>query len=353
MTIIADMYAYVIGVDTHARNHVFSVWNTTRRVHEDTASFPTSPAGLTRALHWAGRRTEGVAEVLWVIEGAGSYGAVLAAKVTEAGYLAVEPGRMNTALNHATGKDDEADARRIAESVLALEPQQLRYRRLDEGARAVVAVLLGARDAMSAERTGHINQLTALVRLHELGVDARGPLSNATIREIAAWRARPSQSMSARVARSEAVRQAKRIVDLDEELKANHLELAQVLKDSIASVLLEETGIGPVNAARALVAFSHQGRVRDEAAFASLAGVSPIPASSGNTRRHRLNRGGDRQLNRAMHSIVMTRIRCDTDTQTYMQRRMAEGRTKREIKRCLKRYVARHIFKVLNAQPTT
>ena len=104
-------------------------------------------------------------------------------------------------------------------------------------------------------------------------------------------------------------------------------------------------------AAIVLIAWSHQGRVRNEAAFASLAGASPIPASSGNTRRMRLNRGGDRRLNRAITTIVLTRMRTDQTTRAYVTRRRAEGRTTKEIMRSLKRYVARQLFRQLAASP--
>ena len=106
-------------------------------------------------------------------------------------------------------------------------------------------------------------------------------------------------------------------------------------------------GIGPVTAAVAMAAWSHDGRLRDEAAFAALAGVNPIPASSGNTVRHRLNRGGDRRLNQALHMAVVVRMRCDPDTKAYVERRTTEGRTKKEIRRCLKRYLARQIYRAL------
>ena len=99
----------------------------------------------------------------------------------------------------------------------------------------------------------------------------------------------------------------------------------------------------------ALTAWSHLGRIRSESAFASLAGVNPIPASSGNTVRHRINRGGDRRLNRALHMAVVTRMRMDPRTRAYVERRTAEGRTIREIRRCLKRYLAREIYRRLNS----
>lgn len=106
-------------------------------------------------------------------------------------------------------------------------------------------------------------------------------------------------------------------------------------------------GVGPISAAQVLISWSHPGRLRSEAAFASLAGAAPIPASSGLTNRYRLNRGGDRQLNRALHTIVLTRSRTDPATRAYINRRLAEGTTLRDIKRCLKRIIARQLFRLL------
>ena len=132
--------------------------------------------------------------------------------------------------------------------------------------------------------------------------------------------------------------------------------MTDLIRSSKAATLLDKTGIGPVTAAIVLAAWSHSGRVRSEAAFAALAGVNPIPASSGNTVRHRLNRGGDRRLNRALHMAVITRMTHDLNTRAYVERRRAEGRTIKEIRRCLKRYLARHLYRTLNAlhtQPET
>ena len=106
-------------------------------------------------------------------------------------------------------------------------------------------------------------------------------------------------------------------------------------------------GIGPVSAAQAIVSFSHPGRCRNDAAFAALGGASPLPASSGRTVRHRLNRGGDRALNRALHTIATTRMRSCPTTQAYVARRTAEGKNPKEIRRCLKRYIARQLYRTL------
>ena len=116
----------------------------------------------------------------------------------------------------------------------------------------------------------------------------------------------------------------------------------------MAPGLTNRRGIGPVTAAQAIVCFSHVGRCRNDAAFAALAGTSPLQASSGRTVRHRLNRGGDRALNSAIHTIALTRMRCCPTTRAYVARRTAEGKTTREIRRCLKRYIARELYRALN-----
>lgn len=299
---------------------------------------------MRRAVDWVGRRTGGDLAALWVIECVGSYGAGLASIVTQAGYHAVEAARMNARANRGVGKSDPLDARRIAGSVLALETDQLRHPRKDDGVRAALRVLVAARDMMTTERTSAVNALTALLRSTSLGIDARKKLSATQIAEVTKWRTR-AEDIARAAARAEAIRLVKRITALDKEIKDNTTTTTDLIKQSPARDLLEKTGIGPVTAAVVMTAWSHEGRLRDEAAFA---GVNPIPASSGNTVRHRLNRGGDRRLNRALHMAVITRMTHDPETRAYVERRRAEGRTPREIRRILKRYLARQLFRLLN-----
>ena len=206
---------------------------------------------------------------------------------------------------------------------------------------------------MTGERTRTINALTALLRTVDLGIDARRALSNSTITTIASWRTTTAATTTAAtttrtVCRSEAIRLARRIRTLDTELAANHTALNTAVTAQ-APQLLDVRGVGPVVAAIVLQAWSHPGRVHSEAAFAALAGVAPLPASSGNTRRHRLNRGGDRRLNRALYTIALTRLGHDPRTRAYRARRTAEGATKREIIRILKRYISRELFRLLTA----
>lgn len=148
--------------------------------------------------------------------------------------------------------------------------------------------------------------------------------------------------------RREAVRLARRIRTLDGDLASNRRDISELVKQDTPQ-LLDLTGVGAVVAATVLIAWSHPGRVRSEAAMASLAGTCPIPASSGNKVRHRLNRGGDRRLNRALTTITIVRMRVDPVTRAYVARRRAEGRTTKEIMRSLKRYITRQLFRTLAA----
>jgi transposase len=348
MTIVAHAHRFVIGADTHARSHALSVLAAPHGELIDTAQVPATPAGTARAVQWAARRTGGDVQALWVIEGIGTYGAQLARAVAAAGYRVIEAPRMNARGNRGVGKSDPLDARRIAAAALPLETTELRHPRRDSGERAALQVLLAARDHMTGERTSCVNALTALLRILDLGIDARRPLAASQITEVSHWRNR-LENLAAATARAEATRLARRIVALDEELAANHRRMQDLVRATPAAGLLDKAGIGPVTAAVAITAWSHAGRVRSEAAFASLAGVNPIPASSGNTTRHRLNRGGDRRLNRALHMVAVTRMRMDPDTLTYVEKRRTEGRTTKEIRRSLKRYLARQIYRHLNA----
>ncbi|WP_372697285.1 IS110 family transposase [Arthrobacter sp. JSM 101049] len=349
MTTVANSSPFVIGVDTHARTHTYAVLAANGE-HLDTRAFPNTHAGKSRAIAWAARRTGGDLGALWVIEGTGSYGALLAGTVARQGYRVVEAPRVRAyaPARHGSGKSDPLDAAAIASAALPLETARLRIPRQDEGIRAALRVLVAAREQMTLERTAKVNALTALLRIVDLGIDARRPLTDPQIAEVSHWRTR-DEALAEATARAEAVRLAKRIAALDAEAKDNHVRTTELLEASPAAPLLKETGIGPVTAAVVYTAWSHLGWVRSEAAFAALAGVNPIPASSGNTVRHRLNRSGDRRLNSALHMVTVVRTVHDPATRAYADRRKAEGKTPREIRRCLKRYLARRLYRALNS----
>lgn len=346
---VSEAYDYIVGVDTHAATHCYAIVTAPTGILVDEQTFPTTPAGVARACDWLARRTGGdVTGVLISAEGTGSYGAVLGAELAEVGYRVVEAPTPRR--ERGRGKTDAMDAVTAARSTLAMPMSRLRDRRAagsDAQDQIALQVLTTAREQINAERVRAINALTALVRSHALGLDARRALSTTQIKEIAGWRRRSEPSGIA-TARLEAVRLATRVLQFDTELKTNRHEVTKLV-EARAPELLTMPGIGAITAAVILCVWSHPGRVRTEAAMAQIAGTCPIPASSGNTERHRLNRGGDRRLNRALNTIVLTRMRDDTETRSYVERRTAEGKTRREIRRCLKRYTTRQIYRALNA----
>lgn len=347
MTIVAQTRPYVIGVDCHARTHTYAIIEASTRRQIECEQFPTTPAGISRALAWAGRRTDGDMSSLWAIEGVGTYGARLARAVTDAGYDVAEAPRMNARARRGLGKSDPLDAAAIGTAVLGLEESQLRAPRRDEGIRAGLRILSAARDQLTRDRTMNVNALIAILRAHDLGIDARKSLVPAQISTITRWRER-QEPIELSIAREEAVRLARRVLEVTTQLAANQKRMTELIQQSPAAPLLEMVGAGAVTVATVLTAWLHPGRVRSEAAFASLAGVNPLPASSGNTVRHRLNRGGDRRLNRALHTITMTRMAHDPGTREYVAKRTQEGRSYREIRRSLKRYLARTLYRQLN-----
>jgi transposase len=352
MPIVAEQYVFVIGVDTHAATHSLALVNAATGAVIEQVVFPNSPPGLDRARNWITRRIDGQ-PALVVIEGVGSYGAGLADRVMKAELLVAEPSAMPAAHRRGVGKTDAMDAVRIARSVLAVDSSRLRWPR-STGQRVMLRVLTVAREEMVAERTRAINALTALLRTIDLGIDVRKALSHSQFKVIAGWRDRREDCVIA-TCRHETIRLAKRVVALDGELADNRKALDAAV-EATAPELCELPGVGSVVAACVFAAWSHPGRVRSEAAFAALAGTCPIPASSGNTLRHRLNRGGDRRLNRALTTVVIVRMRTHAPTKTYVTRRRAEGRTTKEIMRSLKRYITRQLYRTLAAAhpvPTT
>lgn len=346
MAIVADTYTYVVGVDTHAATHHYAIIDTARGAQLAHGKFPTSPAGLLRAADWITRRTNpaGVAQVLVSMEGTGSYGAQAAELLAQHGYRVVDA--PSPKRDRGSGKNDHIDAITAARSALHKDSDALADRRAGQ-TRSALQILLTARDSMRRDRTRSKNQLTALLRTHHLGIDARTKITNAQIPQIAAWRRRNSDTTVTRIARAEAHRLATHIRTLDTELATNQNNILALVTELEPS-LLDLPGIGPVNAATVLTVWSHPGRIHTEAGFAKIGGVCPLEISSGNTKDHRLNRTGDRHLNSALESIANTRMKHDQTTRDYVKRRTEQGQTKPRIRRCLKRYIARQLFRHLD-----
>jgi transposase len=344
MAIVADHYSYVVGVDTHAANHHYALIAAGTGAVLDTAAFPTTRAGLARAADWIGRRTAGnVSGVLISVEGTRSYGAQLTGLLLQAGYRVVDAPAPKR--DRGAAKNDPLDAITAARGALPKSVDRLADARTGEVA-TVLQTLLTARNAMTGERTRAINALVALLRLHDLGIDARTKPGRPVITQVSRWRAR-NEPLALATARAEAVRLATRILALDVEIKTNQAALRATVAATVPT-LLELPGVGPVNAAIVLTAWSHPGRVRNREAFARLGGACPLQVASGNRSEHRLNRSGDRQLNKALHVIATTRMRHDARTRDYTARRTAEGLTTRRIRRCLKRYIANELYAHIN-----
>ena len=286
---------------------------------------------------------------VWGVEGTGSYGAGLTEFLCSAGEHVVEVERPARPARRNGAKSDTIDAVRAAREVLTggdlVEPRR-------RGEREAVRVLLATRNGAVVARTKALNHLQALVVTAPSRLRSRldGLTGTQLGRQAARLRLRADLPIEDQATIRAMRACARRMLVCEKEAAELETELERILADQIPH-LLAETGIGPISAAAIYLAWSHHGRIRSDAAFATLAGVAPIPASSGQTTRHRLNRGGDRQLNRALHTITLSRLTCHPETKAYATRRLAEGKTPREIRRCLKRHLARRIYKLLEHTP--
>lgn len=218
-------------------------------------------------------------------------------------------------------------------------------------------MVFAAREGVLVSRTKAINELKSLIVVapEVLRADLRGKSLPAQLHQINTWDHTASADVAHRVSVFTLTSIAARIEFLSGQLDELNPQLLALLHQHPAGpALLAEPGVGPVVAAQLLISWSHRGRVRNEAAFASLAGVAPLEASSGLHVRHRLNRGGDRALNRALHTVAITRMRCHPETRAYEARRSAEGKSHRDIRRSLKRTLARRLYRCIEAatQPT-
>jgi transposase len=286
---------------------------------------------------------------VWAIEGTGGYGAGLTRFLHGQAEQVVELDRPKRTARRHGAKSDSLDATRAAREALGRD--RLAQPRA-AGHRAALSVRLAARRSAVQASTDTQRQVHALV---VAAPDAlRSRLRDLTTPRLVSTCARPRQhsdwdpEIAATAASLRAL--ARRSQLLNTEI-AEHTRAITTLVRAWRPDLLSRTGVGPIVAAIVLCAWSHPGRCPSDGAFAMLGGAAPIPASSGQTVRVRLNRSGDRQLNQALHLVVLTRLRYDPATRAYAQRRRAEGKTNREIRRCLVRYVARQLYRLLEANP--
>jgi len=345
---LAEQVDYVVGVDTHRDQHAVAIVDAHTGAVLAQTRVGADARGYREALRFAQGHAAGGR--CWAVEGAGHYGAGLTRLLHRHGETVLEVSRSLRAERRLRGKDDPLDAIRAARSSLAAEAPTLP--RAGERQEALRLLLLARRSAVDVRRL-------ALVQLRSVIVTAPEPIRDELrrltvtqlLRRCSRFRRtelRPPDELAVLlVLRS----LARRILAATDEANELEREILQHVRATVPQ-LLDEAGIGPIVAAQLIVSWSHRDRVRSEACFASLAGVAPLPASSGQTIRHRLSRGGDRQLNRALHTIVLHRRQHDPATRDYIARRIAEGKSAREATRILKRYLARHLYRVMqNAAP--
>ena len=340
---LADQVDYVVGVDTHRDEHVLAVVVASTGAVVAQRSVAATARGYAQALRFADEHAGG--RRVWAVEGAGHYGAGLARHLSGRGETALEAGRGPRNERRLQGKDDQLDAVRAARTVLSSETPALPR----EGQRreALRLLMVARRSAVDVRREALVQLRSVIVTApDELRQELRGLPAGRLLERCSRFRRSSSRTPTRRRHHARAAhprpprpgsdRGSSRAPDGDPRPRPG-----------ARTQLLDEPGVGPIVAAQLIVSWSHKGRLRSEAAFARLAGVAPIPASSGQTTRYRLSRGGDRQLNRALHTVILHRRLHDPATSAYIARRVAEGKTRRDAVRLLKRYLARHLYRVL------
>jgi transposase len=344
---VQDDVVVTVGVDTHSEIHVAAALDQFGRLL-GTTTVPTTTAGHDQLVSWA--TGFGVLHCFG-LEGTGSYGVGLARHLRAQGLEVIEVVRPNRQTRRRAGKSDAVDAEIAARAVQS--DTVLGEPKTADGSVEMIRTLRIARRSAMKARTQTANQLRAvLVTAPQELRDRLRKLSMAHL-VVTVARCRPGAITSTEAASKLALKSlATRYQQLSAEIDALDEQIAELTKQA-APDLVAIKGVGTDIAAALLgAAGDNPERLRSEAAFAHLCGVSPIPASSGKTNRHRLNRGGNRDANRALHLLAIGRLSSDPRTRAYAARRTAEGKSKREIIRCLKRYLAREVFKALTSHNT-
>ncbi len=343
---LADELDYVIGVDPHRDVHSLAVVQAASGGVVFEAQIQASAQGYAQALRLAAEHARG--RRAWAIEGTGSYGAGLTRLLAGQAERVLEVGRVRRE-RRSQAKTDALDAIRSARSVLG-ESKLAQPRAA--GRREALRALMVAREGALEAKKAALCQLRALVVTCPEPLRAELALLSRARLLARCARLRPNRRAEAELHGTlVALRSlATRLQALSREEQELKREI-ETLVVTHAPGLLAEPGVGPVSAAQVVIAWSHQGRLHSESAFARLGGVAPIPASSGQTVRHRLDRGGDRKLNRALHTVIVSRRKIHPATSAYIERRIGEGKSVREAIRCLKRYLARHLFRLLEGAP--
>ena len=354
MPMLADLIDAVVGVDTHRDTHHVEIALPTGTPIA-TCSITNDTSGYAQLLAWILEHAPGP-RIAVSIEGTRSYGIGLARAATAAGLLVLECEQPHRKTRRGKGKSDPIDAHLAVLTALRLEHQPTAHSPRRRRPRSPTHP---ARRPPRADRDQHRADQPAPRTTTRRPRRHRSPARPRSTHRRHPHPPGPPSPLPRRQPRTGHPPRRDPPPRPGHPRRPpgtqNNRAQLQSIVDDLAPGLTQRPGIGPVTAAQAIVAFSHPGRCRNDAAFASLAGTCPIPASSGRTVRHRLNRGGDRALNRAIHTITTVRMRDCPATKAYIARRTAEGKTIREIKRCLKRYITRQLYRTLTASmtPTT
>lgn len=347
--------AWVVGVDTHTDTHAATLIDEVGTVLART-EVPATPAGYADLQSWARALTPAGQRMFWAVEGTRSHGHGLTRHLHTAGHRVVEAAKPDTR-RRRQGKSDPLDATHAAHAALAVDrdPTARHAQPRADGPREALRMLPVTRRHDTDMRTATVNLLKSLLLgADQLREQLRGLSTIRQVRTVANLPDDPTADLETQVRLQALRRAATTIRDLDQAITANEKQLRTLVQQACPG-LLDLPGVGPVTAATLLTVWSHHGRIHNEAAFAALAGISPLPASSGRITRHRLNRGGDRTLNAAVHTIVTARRRMGhTPTNDYITRRTTEGLNPKEILRCLKRYAIRNLYRFIETNaPTT
>lgn len=343
---LADELDFVLGVDTHRDVHAVGVVEVRSGVVVFEATVAADSDGYAEALELARRHAPG--RRAFAVEGTASFGAGLTRFLVEHGERVFEVGRLRRE-RRSGGKTDALDAVRAARSVLAQKRPSLPR---STGEREALRALMAAREGAATAKQAGLNQLRDLIVTtpEPLRSELR-PLTRARLlKHLAATRPQRRHDPELRGTMLALRAVARRVQQLTLEERQLAREIDKLIRQ-LAPQLLDQPGIRALLAAQVVLSWSHPGRVANEAAFARLAGAAPIPASSGQTIRYRLDRSGDRKLNRTLHLILITRKRTHPATIAYIERRVQEGKTRREANRCLKRYLARNLYRLLEHGP--
>lgn len=334
----------VAGVDTHKDTHHAAVLDLAGRTLA-IEQFPASPAGYRQLLAFVA--AHGVIDKIG-IELTGSYGAGLTRHLSAAGVTVMEVNTTDKATRARRGKDDAIDA--VAAAQKTLSGMASATPKDTTGATEAIRLLTAVRDLAVKQRTQAMNQVHAhlVTAPEQLREPLRGLPRAALLRALRGLRPdRTRLAEPAQAAKAALRALAERIRALDAEITTADADLTALVA-ATAPTLLARPGVGVHTAARFLItAANNIDRLHSSAAFARLCGAAPVPVSSGKTHRMRLHRGGDRQANRALHMIIIGRMKNDPRTQAYVAKKLAEGHSKRDAIRALKRYLCREILAAL------